>query len=340
MEKLLCNLRKRTTDCYFRICKRCVANQIIEDELTLLFEANAKEDIIFQQRLTTDRCNLETIIKPVDEFVSYFVDKMDKLVTHDFICKEQSSFLNNKKDSLKQNEIIVLCDFAENYSFIIQNAAQGYHWNNSQAIIHPFVIYYKQNNSLENISFIIISEVLTHDTTSVLLFISKMLDFLKQKICFSKIYFMSDGTAAHYKNKKNFASLCNYKSKYGFDAEWHFFATSHGKGPCDAIGGTLKRMAKRASLVCDSGNTIKIPRELYNWAVKQKYKNRTKINFCFVSQKKYTTTSQELNETFCRARTITGTHKFHSFIPVDNSKIAVKRYSGSKEAPKIFTLFD
>lgn len=214
MEKLLCNLRKRTTDCYFRICKRCVANQIIEDELTLLFEANAKEDIIFQQRLTTDRCNLETIIKPVDEFVSYFVDKMDKLVTHDFICKEQSSFLNNKKDSLKQNEIIVLCDFAENYSFIIQNAAQGYHWNNSQAIIHPFVIYYKQNNSLENISFIIISEVLTHDTTSVLLFISKMLDFLKQKICFSKIYFMSDGTAAHYKNKKNFASLCNYKSKY------------------------------------------------------------------------------------------------------------------------------
>lgn len=214
MEKLLCNLRKRTTDCYFRICKRCVANQIIEDELTLLFEANAKEDIIFQQRLTTDRCNLETIIKPVDEFVSYFVDKMDKLVTHDFICKEQSSFLNNKKDSFKQNEIIVLCDFAENYSFIIQNAAQGYHWNNSQAIIHPFVIYYKQNNSLENISFIIISEVLTHDTTSVLLFISKMLDFLKQKICFSKIYFMSDGTAAHYKNKKNFASLCNYKSKY------------------------------------------------------------------------------------------------------------------------------
>lgn len=214
MEKLLCNLRKRTTDCYFRICKRCVANQIIEDELTLLFEANAKEDIIFQQRLTTDRCNLETIIKPVDEFVSYFVDKMDKLVTHDIICKEQSSFLNNKKDSFKQNEIIVLCDFAENYSFIIQNAAQGYHWNNSQAIIHPFVIYYKQNNSLENISFIIISEVLTHDTTSVLLFISKMLDFLKQKICFSKIYFMSDGTAAHYKNKKNFASLCNYKSKY------------------------------------------------------------------------------------------------------------------------------
>ena len=32
------------------------------------------------------------------------------------------------------NEIIVLLDFAENYSFLVQDAVQGYHWENSQAI--------------------------------------------------------------------------------------------------------------------------------------------------------------------------------------------------------------
>ena len=31
-------------------------------------------------------------------------------------------------------------------------------------------------------------------------------------------------------------------------AERHLFATSHGKGPCDGIGGTVKRLATRASL--------------------------------------------------------------------------------------------
>jgi hypothetical protein len=33
------------------------------------------------------------------------------------------------------------------------------------------------------------------------------------------------------------------------DAEWHFFETSHGKGACDVIGGTLlKMLATKAGL--------------------------------------------------------------------------------------------
>lgn len=239
-----------------------------------------------------------------------------------------------------QSEILVLLDFSENYSFIIQNAAQGYHWNNSQATVHPFEVYFKSNGKLENVSFIIISEVMTHDTKAVQLFISKLLNFLKQSIIFSKISFMSDGAAAHYKNKKNFASLCNFKSKHGLEAEWHFFATSHGKGPCDAIGGTLKRMAKRASLAKDCGNTIKTPRELYEWAVTQTDKNITKLNFCYISNEQYTTTAEEFDELFKKAKTISGTQKFHSFVPIAHNKIMAKTYSNSNEEPKVFKLFD
>ncbi len=29
---------------------------------------------------------------------------------------------------------------------------------------------------------------------------------------------------------------------------WNFFATSHGKGPCDSLGGAVKRMARQAVL--------------------------------------------------------------------------------------------
>ena len=31
-------------------------------------------------------------------------------------------------------------------------------------------------------------------------------------------------------------------------AEWNFFATSHGKGPPDGVGGFIKREAAKASL--------------------------------------------------------------------------------------------
>lgn len=310
-------------------------------ELTSLLEANDKESVLFQQWLTTDRCNLETITKTIDEFVPYFVEKVDKLITHDFIYKEQSSFLRDKKESLKQGEVLTICDFSENYSFIIQNSAQGYHWNNSQATIHPFEVYYRKENKLENLSFIIISEVLTHDTTAVQLFISKLLDFIKQSIDFSKITFMSDGAAAHYKNKKKIASLCSFRSNYGLEAEWHFFATSHGKGPCDAVGGTLKRMAKRASLARDYGNTITTPRELYDWAVKQSDIHITKLNFCFISNEQYAKMTDELEElyTYSHVKTIPGTQKFHSFVPISENQIEAKKFSNSKDNPKKFTLF-
>lgn len=183
-EKILCNVPTRGPECYFRTCEECISKEGAQEELATLLEETCKEDIVFQQWLTTDRCNLETVIKPVDEFVPFFVDKIEKLITHDYICKEQSAFLRNKKDSLGDGEIIVICDFSENYSFIIQNAAQGYHWNNSQATIHPFEVYYKKDDKLENISFLVISEVLTHDTISVQLFISKLIEFLRRTIVF------------------------------------------------------------------------------------------------------------------------------------------------------------
>ena len=46
---------------------------------------------------------------------------------------------------MPEDECIILLDFAENFSIAIQDAAQGFHWDNSQATLHPFVDYF--NNS-------------------------------------------------------------------------------------------------------------------------------------------------------------------------------------------------
>ena len=47
---------------------------------------------------------------------------------------------------------------------------------------------------------------------------------------------------------KNFANLLFDKDDFQLCAEWHFFATSHGKSPCDGIGGCVKRLLRLASL--------------------------------------------------------------------------------------------
>ena len=49
---------------------------------------------------------------------------------------------------LKENELIILLDLAENYSFIEQDAVQGYHWNNSQVTLHPIVVCNKERGIL------------------------------------------------------------------------------------------------------------------------------------------------------------------------------------------------
>lgn len=68
------------------------------------------------------------------------------------------------------NQCIVICDFAENYYFVLQDAAQGFHWNNAQATLHPFVMYYMEDKKLQHLSLVIISDCMQHDTVAVHLF--------------------------------------------------------------------------------------------------------------------------------------------------------------------------
>ena len=85
-----------------------------------------------------------------------------KLTEHHFIAKNQNQYLKSLKASLKPNECIIILDFAENFSFVVQDAAQAFHWNNTQATIYPFVVYHKSNNGdLCHRAFVCISD---HDS--------------------------------------------------------------------------------------------------------------------------------------------------------------------------------
>ena len=71
---------------------------------------------------------------PVDEFVEEAISHFDMLHRHHYIAKSQASFLKFAKESIPEQTVIIQVDFADNYSFIVQDAV---HWNNSQATLHP-----------------------------------------------------------------------------------------------------------------------------------------------------------------------------------------------------------
>ena len=250
---------------------------------------------------------------------------------HDFIAKQQSLYLTQRKESLLDNEYIVMTDFAENYSFVLQDAVQGFHWNNAQATVHPFVCYYRRLGVINHISFVIISDCLNHDTVAVHLYQKHLISFLTNQFGHSpvRMIYFSDGASSHYKNCKNFANLCHHESDFnGIKAEWHFFATSHGKGPCDGVGGTVKRSAARASLQKPYNDQIMTPRQLFEYSKE----NVAGVHFHYCTNEEYNSEGTLLEARFNSANTIVGTRGLHAFKPISLNQLEVKVYSTCAEA--------
>jgi len=87
--------------------------------------------------------------------------------------------------------------FAENYSYVIQDEVQSFHWNNSQCSLHPAVIYFLDSSGkLGTKSFCVVSEDLLHDVPFVHEVQQVLMNWIKANLqgIDSVIYF-SDGWA-------------------------------------------------------------------------------------------------------------------------------------------------
>ena len=63
-------------------------------------------------------------------------------------------------------------------------------------------------------------------------------------------------------------NLCDHKPGYNINAKWVFFAISHGKQPCNGIGGTVKWLVSYASLQCLNNFQILNPHDMFQYCKK------------------------------------------------------------------------
>ena len=83
----------------------------------------------------------------------------------------------------------------------------------------------------------VVSNCLKYDTITVHKFQQPVIQYLKVKLPeFSKLLYFSDGAASQYINLKYFCNLTFHSEDFDVDAEWHFFATSHGKNFLPVMG--------------------------------------------------------------------------------------------------------
>ncbi|KAF2879040.1 hypothetical protein ILUMI_27134 [Ignelater luminosus] len=248
-------------------CSNCPGLTEIREHLKTIFDENQITSVQFSTWIGTDRFTVSTQVLPSDDFVDSLCTALDILKPHAYIADQQAKYFNSLKDNIVKGDVIVQCDFAENYSFVVQDAAQSFHWNNDQATLLTSVYYYRQGQDIKHGSIVMISDDLKHDTATFFTFQNILHRHLQENNIIAKKYiFITDEAPQHFKNRFNFINLFYFNHDFGTEAEIHFHATSHGKGPCDDLGGNIKRLATRASLQSAPNKAITTPKCLYEWA--------------------------------------------------------------------------
>lgn len=177
----------------------------------------------------------------VGECFEVLVTKMPHFLLHTFIKRVQADEFKSERESVKDDpdKVVIQVDFAENYTAKLQNEIQSAYWAYSQVTIFTICIWEQQGVH----SLVIVSDYLHHDKYAVNVFLQVILQWLDENVRrFEKHVFFSDGAASQFKQRFLFCSL----TLLGRRITWNFFATSHGKGPVDGIGGTAKRQVKWA----------------------------------------------------------------------------------------------
>ena len=139
----------------------------------------------------------------------------------------------------------------------------------------------------------------------------------------SQAFYWTDSPTSQFKNKSVFQIISTHENEFGCKANWNYFEAGHGKGPCDGIGGTVKRLADDA--VTQNKVVIEDPLDIFSWS--QETQNESKIKYLFVSSEETKVFKELLQERAETLKTVAGTMKIHAVNGLEENKVAVRNIS-------------
>ena len=171
-------------ECTLRHYDKCPSKDNLVQCLQSKFEDYDDEDPVeYSQWISTDQTEMIRCSSTVAEFIDKLVEKLNKLIPHSHIAKSQASFFKSLKETVSSNVTVISMDFNENYAFIIQEEAQGYHWSSNSCTIHPVMIHCKDaSNEKLILPLCIMSDDLKHDVSMVYAVSYTHLDVYKRQL--------------------------------------------------------------------------------------------------------------------------------------------------------------
>ena len=152
-------------------------------------------------------------------------------------------------------------DYAENWQVKYMEEIGSVYYDKVQISIHPVVLHYRdEDGAMKDLSYVGLSCVMAHSGPTTFAFLKAVLLELHHIMPFlNTIHFVTDSPSSQYRNRSICALVGRFPSLFSVRASWAWLEAGHGKGPCDGVGGSVK---KKADNLVKSGHIMKNCAEL------------------------------------------------------------------------------
>ena len=305
-------------ECMTRECTTCVS---LIDEFAP--QSSSVTLQYYQWKSKDSRIEKVVVTDTVDAVFNELKKQLSTFLLHTYVKRKQAALFDSLKTSCDGKSIVLQVDFSENATIAAQKEVQAAHWHHSQATIfttHAWI------NNATNFSMVVISDDLNHTKYSIFAFMQCIFQALRVKFpSIESINVFSDGPTSQFKQRFLFSNLHYWEQDHDISITWNFFATSHGKGVVDGIGGTIKRAVWRH--IRSERSHITTPQE-YSTLAKQLCLN---IQVEFVAKSEIDQQSTFLDAKWEGVMALPQTHKVHCIQALGADKVKVADISSEIE---------
>lgn len=313
IDQVTCNPSNKA--CMSSNCDEC---KLLIDDFTPM---SPETPIAYLQWQKNERVQKVNIVATAIDAFTELKKQLKHFLIHTYVKRKQMAKMDELIEACNFENIVVQVDFSENASIVSQREVQSAHWSHGQATLftgHGWIAAKKSE------SFVIISDDLTHAKYSIYVFMDYIFKNLLEKYPqIKKINVFSDGPSSQFKQRFLFSNLYTWEEKHKVNVIWNFFATSHGKGVVDGLGGTVKRSVWRH--VRSEQAHITNPQE---YAVVAKERNPN-ITIHFISKDVIEAQNETLDAHWEGVLAVPQTQQKHCFKPLGKSKLMVADTSDS-----------
>ena len=223
--------------------KRVVQNLQVEEVTYQTWEKVVKK----YKDKTVSHTKLVTKVSSKDDFVDLIVGSLPDFRAHCNRVNEQFTQCQLLKETLPIGHCIVQMDYAENWNCGYLKEISAAYYSKDQVTLHPMVVKVRNSEGeLITTTHVGVTSTTNHSFPTTWAFVKKLVAKLKEQYPYlTMIHFITDSPSSQYRNRYTVQMLARFEGAFNLTAAWNWLESGHGKGACDGIGGTLKRLADR-----------------------------------------------------------------------------------------------